>query len=83
MHVCVDSVEALLWLLLRWLSWFMTRFESRGAHGSGEQWNARDTRVYTGSRLPDVKNPTSCVCRLYYDYLGRYPLYPAFYRLRG
>jgi hypothetical protein len=24
---------------------FMTRFERGGAHGSNEQWDARDTRV--------------------------------------
>jgi hypothetical protein len=50
--------------------WFMTRFESRGAHGCGEQWNARDTRVYTGSGLREEKNPTSYVHQLYYDCLG-------------
>jgi hypothetical protein len=27
----------------------MTRFESRGAHGCGEQWNISNMRVYTGS----------------------------------
>jgi hypothetical protein len=43
------------------LSGFMTRFESRGAHGYGEQWNARDTSVYIGSGLYEDKNHTSCV----------------------
>jgi hypothetical protein len=43
------------------VSWFMTRFESRGAHGCGEQWHARDTRVYTGLGLREDENPTSCV----------------------
>jgi hypothetical protein len=33
------------------LSWFMTRFESRGAYRYVEQWNARDTRVYIGLGL--------------------------------
>jgi hypothetical protein len=37
------------------LSGFMTRFESRGAHGRGEQWNARDMRVYIGSGLREDK----------------------------
>jgi hypothetical protein len=40
-------------------------------------------RIYTGSNLCEDKNPTSCVCWLYYDSLGRDPLYPSFYRLRG
>jgi hypothetical protein len=48
----------------------MTRFESRGAHGRGEQWNTRDMRVYTGLDLCEDKNPTSCVRRMYYDCLG-------------
>jgi hypothetical protein len=61
----------------------MTRFDSRDAHGCGEQWNARDTRVYTGSSLHEDKNSMYCVCQLYYDCLGRDPLYPSFYRLRG
>jgi hypothetical protein len=61
----------------------MARFESRGAHERGEQWNTRDMMVYTGSGLREGKNPTSCVCRLYYDCLGQDPLYPSFYRLRG
>jgi hypothetical protein len=65
-----------------WVSWFMTRFASRRAHGCDEQWNARDTRVYIGSSLSEDNSPTSCVHRLYYDCLGRYPLYPSFYRLR-
>jgi hypothetical protein len=30
-----------------------------------------------------IKNPTSCVCRLYYDCLSRDSLYQSFYRLRG
>jgi hypothetical protein len=65
------------------LSWFMTRFESRGAHGCDEQWNARDMRVYTDSGLPENNSLTSCMRRLYYDWLGRDPLYPSFYRLGG
>jgi hypothetical protein len=60
----------------------MTRFESRGAHGCGEQWNIRDMRVYTGSGPPEDNNPTSCVRRLYYDCLGRNPLYLSFCWLR-
>jgi hypothetical protein len=40
---------------------FMTRFESTGAHECDEQWNARDTRVYTGSGILADKNHTSCV----------------------
>jgi hypothetical protein len=59
----------------------MTRFEGRGAHGCGEQWNARDMRVYTDSGLREDKTPTSYVCWLYYDCLGRDPLYPSFYKL--
>jgi hypothetical protein len=39
--------------------------------------------VYTGSGLPEDNIPMSCVCRLYYDCLGRDPLYPSFYMLRG
>jgi hypothetical protein len=69
------------WITL--LSWFMTRFESSGAHGCDEQWNVMDMRVYTGSSLSEDNIPTSCVRRLYYDYLGRDPLYPSFYRLGG
>jgi hypothetical protein len=61
----------------------MTRVESRGAHGCGEQWNTSDTRVYTGSGLRENKPPTFCVGQLYYDCLGRDPLYPSFFRLRG
>jgi hypothetical protein len=60
------------------VSWFMTRFQSKGAHGHGEQWNAGDTRVYTGSDLYEDKNPTTCVRRLYYDSLGRDPFTPPF-----
>jgi hypothetical protein len=60
----------------------MTRFEGRGAHGCDEQWNARDTRVYTGSGLPKDNSPTSYVRWLYYDFLGQDPLYPSFYKLR-
>jgi hypothetical protein len=56
----------------------MIRFESRGAHGCDEHWNARDTRVYTGSGLPEDNSPTSCVRRLYYDCLGRDPSTPPF-----
>jgi hypothetical protein len=52
------------------LSWFMTSFESRGAHRCGEQWSARDMRFYTGSCLYGDKNPMPCVCRLYSDCLG-------------
>jgi hypothetical protein len=44
------------------LSWFMTRFESKGAYGCRERWHARDMRVYTSSSLREDKNPTSCVC---------------------
>jgi hypothetical protein len=65
------------------LSWFMTRFESRGAQECDEQWNAMGTRVYTGSGLPEDNSSTSCVHRLYYDCLGQDPLYPSFYMLRG
>jgi hypothetical protein len=61
----------------------MTRFESRGAHGCDEQWNTTDTRVYTGSGLPEVNNPTSCVHQWYYDFLGRDPLNLSFYMLSG
>jgi hypothetical protein len=61
----------------------MTRFESRGAHRYDEQWNVRDTRVYIGSGLSKDNRPTSSVRRLYYDFLGRDPLYPSFYVLRG
>jgi hypothetical protein len=63
--------------------WFMTRFESSGTHGCDEQWNMRDMRVYIGSGLLEDNSPTSCVPQLYYDCLGRDPLYPSFYRLRG
>jgi hypothetical protein len=45
------------------VSRFMTRFESTGAHGCGQQWYARDMRVYTGSGLRENKNPMSCVHR--------------------
>jgi hypothetical protein len=61
----------------------MTRFESRGAHGCDEQWNARDTRINIGSGLPEDDSPTSCVHQLYYDCLGRDPLFPSFYKIRG
>jgi hypothetical protein len=61
----------------------MTRFESRGAHGCDEQWNTRETRVYIGSVLPEDNSHTSYERRLYYDCLGRDPLYPSFYMLRG
>jgi hypothetical protein len=40
-------------------------------------------RVYIGSDLHEDKNPTSCVRQLYYDCLGRDPLYPSFNRLSG
>jgi hypothetical protein len=40
-------------------------------------------RVYTGSGLPEDNSPISCVRQLYYDYLGRDPLYPSFYMLKG
>jgi hypothetical protein len=43
------------------VSWFMTRLESRGAHGCGEQWNAMDTMVYTGPGLREDENTMSCV----------------------
>jgi hypothetical protein len=62
---------------------FMTRFKSRRAHGRGEQWNARDTRFYTGSVLYEDKNPIFCVRQLYYDSLDCDHLYPSFYKLRG
>jgi hypothetical protein len=65
------------------LSLFMNRFESRGVHGCGEQWNARDMRVHIVLGLHEDKNPTSYVHWLYYDFLGWDPLYPSFYRLRG
>jgi hypothetical protein len=61
----------------------MTRFKSRGAHGRGEQWNIRDTMVYTGSGIREDKNPTPCVRQLYYDCFRQDPLYPSFYRIRG
>jgi hypothetical protein len=52
----------------------MRRFESKGAHRCGEEWNARDMRVCTGSGIPEDKNPTFNVHQLYYDSLGRDPL---------
>jgi hypothetical protein len=95
-EVAPDDMTLALWdeitIMVQWrrtcidvdpVSWFMTRFESRGAHRCGEQWNTMDTRVYTGSGLCEDKNPMSYVCRLYYGHLGRDPLYPSFYRLRG
>jgi hypothetical protein len=33
----------------------MTRFESKSAHGCGEQWNVRDMMVYTGYELHEDK----------------------------
>jgi hypothetical protein len=42
---------------------FMTRFDSRGAHGCEEQCHARGTRVYTGPGLREDSSPTSCVHR--------------------
>jgi hypothetical protein len=39
-------------------------------------------RVYIGLGLHEDKNPMSCVRQLYYNCLGRDPLYPSFYRLR-
>jgi hypothetical protein len=63
--------------------WFMTRFESRDAHGCGEQWNARDMRIYTSSSLREDKNPTSCIHQLYYDCFSRDPLYPSFCGIGG
>jgi hypothetical protein len=65
------------------LLWFTTRSEIRGTHGCDEHWNARDMRFYTGSGHLEDNNPMSCVRRLYYDCLGRDPLYPSFYRIRG
>jgi hypothetical protein len=65
------------------VSWFVTRFESTGAHRCDEQWNMRNMRVYTGLGLPEDNSPMSCVHRLYYDCLGRDPLYPYFYMPRG
>jgi hypothetical protein len=43
------------------LSWFLTRFESKGAHRCKEQWHTTDTRVYTGPGLCEDEKPTSCV----------------------
>jgi hypothetical protein len=43
------------------MSWFMTRLESRGAHGCEEQWHIRDTRVYIGLGLREDENSTSCL----------------------
>jgi hypothetical protein len=74
-----STVQTWAWFL----SWFITRFESRSAHGRGDQWNTSDMRVYTGSGLREDKNTTSCVRQLYYDYLDRDPLNHSFYRLRG
>jgi hypothetical protein len=74
----LDSVARQNWIL-----WFMTRFESRGAHGCDEQWNMRDMRVYAGSGLSEDNSPTSCVRWLYYDCLDRDPLYPYSYMLTG
>jgi hypothetical protein len=65
------------------MSWFTTRFESRGAHGREEQWNVGDTRVYIGSGLREDKNHMSYVRQLYYYSLGQDTLYPSFYRLKG
>jgi hypothetical protein len=39
--------------------------------------------VYIGLGFCEDKKPTSIVCQLYNDSLGRDPLYPSFYRLRG
>jgi hypothetical protein len=39
-------------------------------------------KIYTGLGLREDKNPMSYVRRLYYDCLGRDPLYPSFYRIR-
>jgi hypothetical protein len=63
--------------------WFMTRFESRCAHKRGEQWNARDTRVYIGSGLREDKNLTSCVRQLYYDCFGSRPPLPLLLYAKG
>jgi hypothetical protein len=63
------------------VSWFMTRFESSGAHGCDEQWNTRNIKVYTSSGLPEDNSPTSSVRQWYYDCLGRDPLYLSFYML--
>jgi hypothetical protein len=52
------------------LSWFMTRFKSRGAHRCDEQQNVRDMRVNTGPGLTEDNSPTCCVHWLYYDFLG-------------
>jgi hypothetical protein len=52
------------------LLWFVTRFESRGAHRHGEQWNTRDIRVQIGLGFCEDKNPMSGVHQLYYDCLG-------------
>jgi hypothetical protein len=35
--------------------WFMTIFESRGAHGCDEQWDAWHMRFYTGLGLHEDK----------------------------
>jgi hypothetical protein len=61
----------------------MIRFESKDVYGCEEQWNVRDTNVYTGLDLHEDKNCTFCVRRLYYDCLRRDPLFPSFYMLRG
>jgi hypothetical protein len=61
----------------------MTIFETRGAHGCHEQWNALDMRVYIGSGPSEDNSPTYCVRWLYYVCLGRDPIKPSFYRLTG
>jgi hypothetical protein len=45
------------------VSWFTTRFESRGAHVCKKQCHARDMRIYIGSGSHKDNNPTFCVCR--------------------
>jgi hypothetical protein len=83
-HILVVCMATWSWAYIQWASGFdlKTRCD-RGAHGCGEQCNARDTRVYIGSCLREDKNPTSYVCRLYYDCLDRDPLFPSFHRIRG
>jgi hypothetical protein len=61
----------------------MIGFERGGAHGSDEQWDARDTRVQTGLGLLVDNNRTFSVCWCMMITWVRDPLYPSFYSLRG
>jgi hypothetical protein len=61
-----------------WVSWFLTRFESRGAHGCREQWHGRDMMVYTGLSLHEDKNPASCVRWCIIIYWVKTPSIPSF-----